>query len=88
MTARGAGAFGKMPGMGDFLRLDLPAGFTRAWDTWLQAGLISARDRALGHQLWRPSIVASDGTSSDRPATPATASSGQSTWAIRINSDH
>jgi type VI secretion system protein ImpM len=64
MTARGAGAFGKMPGMGDFLRLDLPAGFTRAWDAWLQAGLISARDRLgerwnacyLSAPIWRFSL--------------------------------
>ncbi|WP_375176001.1 type VI secretion system-associated protein TagF [Pseudooceanicola sp.] len=58
------GAFGKMPGMGDFLRLNLSAGFVQSWDTWLQEGMLAARDR-LGAQweacylsapIWRFSL--------------------------------
>ena len=41
------GAFGKIPTMGDFLRVDVPAGFVEAWDTWLQGCMLSAR-RDLG----------------------------------------
>ena len=43
MTA-GFGAFGKIPGLGDFFRMNLPAGFVSAWDTWLQTALVTARD--------------------------------------------
>lgn len=41
------GAFGKLPALGDFLRMDLPQGFIDPWDRWLQGGLLSARS-ALG----------------------------------------
>lgn len=64
--ARGTGAFGKIPGMGDFLRLNLSAGFVQAWDTWLQAGLIAAQGRLGGRwsdcylsaPIWRFSLPA------------------------------
>lgn len=41
----GFGAFGKFPGMGDFLRVNLPAAFVQTWDTWLQQGLLDVRER-------------------------------------------
>ena len=41
------GAFGKMPSLGDFLRMDLPQGFVDPWDRWLQEGMLAAR-AALG----------------------------------------
>ena len=41
----GFGAFGKFPGMGDFLRVNLPAGFVQAWDTWLQQGMLDIREQ-------------------------------------------
>ena len=44
------GAFGKIAGMGDFLRLNLPGEFVRPWDDWLQASLLAAR-QAVG-QTW------------------------------------
>ncbi|NJK42670.1 MAG: type VI secretion system-associated protein TagF [Aquincola sp.] len=37
------GAFGKMPSLGDFLRMDLPSGFIDPWDRWLQEGILSVR---------------------------------------------
>ena len=37
------GAFGKLPGMGDFFRFNLPPGFLEIWDEWLQRGLLSAQ---------------------------------------------
>lgn len=46
MTSR-FGAFGKFPGLGDFFRLDLAAGFVDPWDRWLQEGMVAARE-ALG----------------------------------------
>lgn len=41
------GVFGKLPALGDFLRMDLPQGFIDPWDRWLQEGMLSAR-AALG----------------------------------------
>ncbi|MGQ0565403.1 MAG: type VI secretion system-associated protein TagF [Gemmobacter sp.] len=41
------GAFGKMPSLGDFLRMDLAQGFIDPWDRWLQEGMLAART-ALG----------------------------------------
>ncbi|WP_172327961.1 type VI secretion system-associated protein TagF [Mangrovicoccus sp. HB161399] len=43
--AAGFGAYGKIPGLGDFLRLGMPPGFVRAWDGWLQAAMTEARAR-------------------------------------------
>lgn len=37
------GAFGKLPALGDFLRMDLAAGFIDPWDRWLQEGLTLAK---------------------------------------------
>ena len=47
----GFGAFGKMPALGDFFRLNLPRDFVDAWDGWLQAGIATLRDRMGG--AWR-----------------------------------
>lgn len=51
----GFGAFGKFPGMGDFLRVNLPAGFVQVWDTWLQQGMLDVRDQ-LG-DAWNDSYM-------------------------------
>ncbi|KJS40874.1 type VI secretion system-associated protein TagF [Roseovarius sp. BRH_c41] len=42
---QGFGAFGKIPSMGDFLRLDLPVSFLSPWDDWLQRSIVSVRDK-------------------------------------------
>ncbi|MGB5556679.1 MAG: type VI secretion system-associated protein TagF [Paracoccaceae bacterium] len=60
----GFGAFGKIPSLGDFFRLDLPHGFVEPWDNWLQAAIVSARDklgeawnaRYLSAPIWRFSL--------------------------------
>ena len=41
------GAFGKMPGLGDFFRTGVAADFVAAWDSWLQATIVAGR-AALG----------------------------------------
>lgn len=41
MTASGFGAFGKIPSVGDFFRIDAPNGFVSVWDEWLQRCLVS-----------------------------------------------
>ncbi|SEK03190.1 type VI secretion system protein ImpM [Cribrihabitans marinus] len=46
MSAAAFGAFGKMPCLGDFFRLDLPAGFVQAWDGWVQRSLLAGREAA------------------------------------------
>lgn len=46
MTSR-FGAFGKLPALGDFLRMDLSTGFVDTWDRWLQEGMLAAKG-ALG----------------------------------------
>jgi type VI secretion system protein ImpM len=63
MTAR-FGAFGKMPSLGDFFRVELPQGFVDPWDRWLQEGLVSARaalgprwqDNYFSAPIWRFSL--------------------------------
>jgi type VI secretion system protein ImpM len=45
--AVGFGAFGKMPSVGDFFRVDVPPGFVAPWDNWIQAGMLEAQE-ALG----------------------------------------
>lgn len=37
------GAFGKMPGLGDFFRAGIAADFVTAWDGWLQGLLLAGR---------------------------------------------
>lgn len=41
------GAYGKMPALGDFFRLDLPRSFVEPWDEMLQNALVSAK-RSMG----------------------------------------
>lgn len=40
-----AGLFGKLPARGDFVRLNLPRGFTDAWDDWWQRSLLTTQHR-------------------------------------------
>ena len=55
------GAFGKMPSLGDFLRMDLAPGFVDPWDRWLQEAMLAARaslgdgwqDRYFSAPIWR-----------------------------------
>ncbi len=55
------GAFGKMPSLGDFFRLDTPNGFVRVWDTWLQSAMMIAAeaggdawdDQYMSAPIWR-----------------------------------
>ncbi len=62
----GFGAFGKIPGLGDFLRLNLPAPFVQAWDVWLQQGLVQAKgilgdawnDAYMSAPIWRFTLPA------------------------------
>lgn len=63
MTAR-FGAFGKMPSLGDFFRVELPQGFVDPWDRWLQEGLVASRaalgprwqDTYFSAPIWRFSL--------------------------------
>ncbi|WP_390915576.1 type VI secretion system-associated protein TagF [Pseudosulfitobacter sp. SM2401] len=43
----GFGAFGKMPSLGDFFRINAPQAFVEPWDIWLQTGMQEVR-RLLG----------------------------------------
>ncbi|MEP5630847.1 MAG: type VI secretion system-associated protein TagF [Tateyamaria sp.] len=64
--SEGFGAFGKIPGMGDFLRVNLPSGFIQPWDTWLQTSLLEVRDQLgeswndayLSAPIWRFTLPA------------------------------
>ncbi|MFH5773316.1 type VI secretion system-associated protein TagF [Paracoccus sp. NGMCC 1.201697] len=55
------GAFGKMPGLGDFFRFGVAADFVAGWDVWLQSGILAARaalagrwdDCYLSAPIWR-----------------------------------
>ncbi|MCB2135305.1 MAG: type VI secretion system-associated protein TagF [Rhodobacteraceae bacterium] len=48
----GFGAFGKMPALGDFFRINAAPDFVDPWDAWLQQGILSMRD-AMGAR-WSP----------------------------------
>lgn len=39
------GLFGKVPAHGDFVRRGLPTSFVGPWDSWLQEGMATARER-------------------------------------------
>ena len=60
------GAYGKMPSVGDFFRLNAPVGFVTPWDGWLQDGLATARAAQggawqvayLGAPIWRFTLAA------------------------------
>lgn len=43
------GAYGKMPGAGDFLRIGLPPTFVDPWDAWIQSLMLSGQ-QAFGGQ--------------------------------------
>jgi type VI secretion system protein ImpM len=47
----GVGAFGKMPSLGDFFRINAVPSFVDPWDAWLQLSLATAQQR-LG-QRWK-----------------------------------
>lgn len=55
------GAFGKIPALGDFFRLNVRQAFVQAWDAWLQAALLHGReeygsdwtDRYMSAPIWR-----------------------------------
>jgi type VI secretion system protein ImpM len=49
------GWYGKIPATGDFITRRMPAGFSEAWDRWLQAAIAGSRER-LGAQ-WRDSYL-------------------------------
>lgn len=49
--SEGFGAYGKIPAMGDFLRIGLSASFVKVWDDWMQRSLLAA-EQALG-SYWR-----------------------------------
>ncbi|WP_232281947.1 type VI secretion system-associated protein TagF [Roseobacter sp. SK209-2-6] len=40
----GFGAFGKMPTVGDFFRINAPNSFVRGWDSWIQEILLEGQD--------------------------------------------
>ncbi|MGK9169326.1 type VI secretion system-associated protein TagF [Inquilinus limosus] len=40
----GAGIFGKLPWLGDFVTRRLPRSFVEPWDSWLQAGMAATRE--------------------------------------------
>lgn len=69
--ADGFGAFGKMPSVGDFFRLNMPPGFVSVWDDWLQHALLSGQENSgedwvehyMSAPIWRfslPSGIAGD----------------------------
>jgi len=68
----GFGAFGKMPGLGDFFRIDAPPGFVQVWDNWLQKTILHARqtlgeawdDLYMSAPIWRFTLAA--GLAGDR----------------------
>lgn len=70
-----AGAFGKIPALGDFLRLALPTGFLQVWDEWLQSSLLAVRetlgprwnDCYLSAPIWRFSLPA--GLAGEQPVS-------------------
>jgi type VI secretion system protein ImpM len=37
------GAFGKIPALGDFFRLNVPNGFVTPWDAWVQGALLAGK---------------------------------------------
>lgn len=45
------GAYGKIPAMGDFLRIGLSASFVKVWDDWMQHSLLAAQQAMGAH--WR-----------------------------------
>jgi type VI secretion system protein ImpM len=62
--AGGFGAFGKIPALGDFFRLNVTQDFVSAWDEWVQRALVAAKtrlgqawhDRYMSAPIWRFSL--------------------------------
>lgn len=62
----GFGAFGKMPSVGDFFRLNPPPGFVTPWDGWIQRAMLTARtalgdawdDHYMSAPIWRFALSA------------------------------
>lgn len=44
MAGHGFGAFGKIPSVGDFFRIEAPPGFVQDWDEWLQRAMMQGRE--------------------------------------------
>ncbi|MFP7675235.1 type VI secretion system-associated protein TagF [Marivita sp. S0852] len=44
MPVDGYGAFGKIPAVGDFFRVNAPPGFVEPWDAWLQRCLLAGSE--------------------------------------------
>jgi len=61
LMAASFGAFGKMPCLGDFFRLNLGHDFVTTWDAWLQEGIVALRgvmgdnwqDMYMSAPIWR-----------------------------------
>lgn len=64
--AEGFGAFGKIPTVGDFFRLNTPPGFVSVWDDWVQRTILAAQtalgtgwdDHYMSAPIWRFSLSA------------------------------
>lgn len=62
----GFGAFGKMPSVGDFFRINLPNAFVSVWDGWIQRAMLSAQENLgqafdahyMSAPIWRFSLAA------------------------------
>ncbi|MEX0337399.1 MAG: type VI secretion system-associated protein TagF [Arenibacterium sp.] len=62
----GFGAFGKMPSVGDFFRINMPSGFVSGWDDWIQNAMLSAQEvlgqafdqHYMSAPIWRFSLAA------------------------------
>jgi type VI secretion system protein ImpM len=60
------GAFGKIPSIGDFFRIDAPQGFVSVWDDWVQRTMLVAQsalggdwdDHYMSAPIWRFSLSA------------------------------
>ncbi|MEX0350632.1 MAG: type VI secretion system-associated protein TagF [Paracoccaceae bacterium] len=46
MDHPGFGAFGKMPSVGDFFRLNISASFVQVWDEWIQRGMLDGQNNS------------------------------------------
>ncbi|MFT4962477.1 MAG: type VI secretion system protein ImpM [Paracoccaceae bacterium] len=62
----GFGAFGKIPAVGDFFRLNAPPGFVVVWDDWIQRAMLGAQSTLgagwnaayMSAPIWRFSLSA------------------------------
>ncbi|WP_424985088.1 type VI secretion system-associated protein TagF [Microbulbifer sp. S227A] len=63
--AGGFGAFGKIPAVGDFFRLNPPPGFVSVWDDWVQHSMVASQaalaeqwdDHYMSAPIWRFSLA-------------------------------